>query len=542
MKKFIYYFSIIMLSSCTSIAPKLSEFKIEPNPTEEGKQVKLSWSVLDADKVDISEIGDSLPSIGFAEITAKESKRFNLKAYNGEKVLEHNIELVVNKEFIKEKIKNPIKESRNNTISKYATGYTNIETTKPDDKLNLNINLIDYSENSKELKLYCTITDMYGNLVANLAPPYNNSSKANWQEVAEIVDGRKYDIKDFKVTEFRRENAPAISSSMVLDCSGSMFQDYPFLYSAVKKAINNIKIDKDDYNLFQFDHRVFNSIVTTSNLNDINKMYRFDELAGATAFYKASSIGINSLSGTSKEKVAILFTDGMDNASNFTNANDLVLAARKSNTKLFIIGFYRPYAGFSRYVLESIANQTGGKTYFPSSINELDPIFEEIFKSFTSYYMITFKTKSENANLKQVMVNLKLPNQSTEINSKRDYYTKSEKIVEDRVVSVAWFAKGKDEISDDFNQIISEVAEDLKNNPFKRIEIIAHTDMQGNSLINKNLSFRRAKKLAEKLISMGVNKKQIAKIIGKGKSEPLYPLENNEIEQQQNRRVEIRSI
>ncbi len=542
MKKLIYFLSVILLSSCASVAPQLTEFKIEPNPTEAGSKVRISWSVLDAEKVDISEVGNGLPSIGVEEIIAYESKKYRLIAYNGEKTIEKNIELVVNKKNKPEEVSIPIKESRNVTISKYATGYTNIETIKPKDKLSLNINILDYSESSKELKLYCTITDEYGNLVANLAPPYNNSTKANWQEVAEIVDGKKYDIKDFTVTEFRRENAPPISASLVLDCSGSMNEDYHFLYSAVQKAINNIKIEKDEYNVYQFDHRVFKSINSTSNPSDINNLFDFNELGGATAFYKASSYGINSLAGTSKEKIAILFTDGMDNASPFTNANDLVLAARKSNTKLFIIGFYRPYAGYSKNILESIANQTGGRTYFPSSISELDPIFEEIFKTFTSYYMITFKTKSENAKIKQVMVNLKLPNQSAEINSKRDYYTKSEKIVEDRVISVAWFAKGKDDISNEYNQTIMEIAEDLKNNPYKRIEIVAHTDMQGNSLINKNLSLRRAKKLAEKLISMGVNKDQIAKIIGKGKSEPLYPIENNEIEQQQNRRVEIKSI
>ncbi len=100
------------------------------------------------------------------------------------------------------------------------------------------------------------------------------------------------------------------------------------------------------------------------------------------------------------------------------------------------------------------------------------------------------------------------------------------------------FATAKANIQSNFYPILDSVATVLGNYKKTAIEVEGHTDSVGAMSYNLELSEKRAKSVAQHLISKGVAAKRIIHF-GKG---PMRPVASNQTEEgrAQNRRVEIR--
>jgi outer membrane protein OmpA-like peptidoglycan-associated protein len=87
---------------------------------------------------------------------------------------------------------------------------------------------------------------------------------------------------------------------------------------------------------------------------------------------------------------------------------------------------------------------------------------------------------------------------------------------------------------------LDKIVEFLKLNPTSKIEIAAHTDMEGESSFNQTLSEKRAQELVKYLTSAGISATRlVAK--GYGSSKPIDKA-NTEEAQAKNRRVEIKIL
>lgn len=84
---------------------------------------------------------------------------------------------------------------------------------------------------------------------------------------------------------------------------------------------------------------------------------------------------------------------------------------------------------------------------------------------------------------------------------------------------------------------LNRLVEFLKINKFK-IDIIGHTDSNGSSKYNLDLSLKRANSIKDYLISKSINETDL-NAIGLGESEPIFD-NNSDFNQKQNRRVEIK--
>ena len=97
------------------------------------------------------------------------------------------------------------------------------------------------------------------------------------------------------------------------------------------------------------------------------------------------------------------------------------------------------------------------------------------------------------------------------------------KVVED-VVKKAYdnlnFESGKSKIIPSSYNSLNELAEYLKQNLKFKIEIVGHTDSQGDEVYNQKLSLSRANTVANYLIDKGINKGSI-KTLGLGETKPI---------------------
>ena len=100
-----------------------------------------------------------------------------------------------------------------------------------------------------------------------------------------------------------------------------------------------------------------------------------------------------------------------------------------------------------------------------------------------------------------------------------------------------YFLEGKDELTSDSSAELQRVISEIKRRPLPDIVVIGHTDTVGSADFNDKLSYARAERARDLLVSMGLPGDRIA-VAGRGKREPLVATSDN-VSEQKNRRVEI---
>ena len=100
-----------------------------------------------------------------------------------------------------------------------------------------------------------------------------------------------------------------------------------------------------------------------------------------------------------------------------------------------------------------------------------------------------------------------------------------------------YFLEGKDELTPESQAVLQQVFAELARRPSPEIVVIGHTDRVGTVPFNDALSLRRARKVRDDLVKLGIPADRI-EVAGRGEREPLVPTDD-EVAEPQNRRVEI---
>ncbi len=106
---------------------------------------------------------------------------------------------------------------------------------------------------------------------------------------------------------------------------------------------------------------------------------------------------------------------------------------------------------------------------------------------------------------------------------------------------MVFFELDKFDLKDEQMSKLTRFIEQVKENPYVKLEALGHTDDQGTEEYNDVLSQRRAVAVTEYLTSKGVPKDQVAIVKGFGKSAPLVFGTSDEA-RAKNRRVEVRIV
>ena len=177
------------------------------------------------------------------------------------------------------------------------------------------------------------------------------------------------------------KNDKGYEISLILDASGSMREYNKF--TIVKDIVDDF-IDKrqhDKLALSIFADFAYVAVPLTYDKKSIKRLLqRIDVgIAGQqrTALYEALFLSSNLFkTSKSKEKIAILLTDGMDNTGTIP-LDVAIKTAKKYGIKVYTVGVGR--AGeFNPAVLKKIAKETGGKYFAGDSIEKLKAIYNTI--------------------------------------------------------------------------------------------------------------------------------------------------------------------
>lgn len=187
-----------------------------------------------------------------------------------------------------------------------------------------------------------------------------------------------------KQDEVVTKNDKGYEISLILDASGSMqeYNKFDIVKDIVTDFIDKRKHDKLALSIFA--DFAYVAVPLTYDKKSIKRLLSRLEVGIAgkqrTALYEALFLSSNLFkTSKSKEKIAILLTDGMDN-TNSIPLDVAIKTAKKYGIKVYTIGVGRAGMDFNSAVLKQISKETGGKYFAGNSIEKLQNIYKTINK------------------------------------------------------------------------------------------------------------------------------------------------------------------
>ncbi len=191
--------------------------------------------------------------------------------------------------------------------------------------------------------------------------------------------------------------APPLHVGFLLDASGSMEEDLKDVRTAAIKFLN--AMDRaEDITLVDFDTEVRMARYSGSQYARLIERIRERKADGMTALYDAIGVYLSSTADQDGQKVLIMYTDGGDTRSTLTMSEILDLL-RASDVTVYVVGYLEHQSSSGRMTqraeLTRFAAMTGGLALFPTSIKEVDKMYEKIEREISSRYNIGYTSSDE---------------------------------------------------------------------------------------------------------------------------------------------------
>jgi Ca-activated chloride channel family protein len=247
-------------------------------------------------------------------------------------------------------------------------------------------------------------------------------------------DGVKQDV-----TFFNRTNLP-IALALLLDTSASMESKLPTAQEAAIGFAKRLRL-QDLAEVIDFDSRVVVLANFTNASSDLEQAIHKTSAGGSTSLYNAVYIALKDLKKVIAKKTdeirrqaIVLLSDGEDTSSllPFEEVLDL---AKRSETAIYAIGLRSADGpgstskGFkeAEFVLRQFAQETGGRTYFPSQVADLPAIYGQISEELSSQYTVGYTSRNQrrDGSWRRVVVRVVRPNLTAR--TKQGYFAPSPK-------------------------------------------------------------------------------------------------------------------
>lgn len=233
-----------------------------------------------------------------------------------------------------------------------------------------------------------------------------------------VTDGARYisglTADDFQVYEdgvqqtvsyFSRDNMP-VALALLMDTSASMETRMATAQTAAIGFSRRLR-PQDLAEIVDFDSRVIILRGFTNDLAELEQAIRKTSPGGSTSLYNAVYIALKDLARVVATDVAeirrqaiVLLSDGEDTSSllPFEEVLDL---AKRSETAIYAIGLRADDTatqsrGFkeAEFVLRQLAQETGGRAFFPSNVTDLPDIYTQISDELANQYTVGYTSRN----------------------------------------------------------------------------------------------------------------------------------------------------
>jgi VWFA-related protein len=234
-----------------------------------------------------------------------------------------------------------------------------------------------------------TVTDASNHYVTDLGE----------SDFSVFEDGIKQNI-----TFFSRRQQP-IAMSLLLDSSASMEQHLSTLQTAAINFIKKLK-PNDLGQVIDFDSRVEIRQGFTGNQADLQAAIEQTNAGGSTSLHNAIYIALKELRKVKavneedvRRQALIVFSDGEDTSS-LVPFEEVLDLAKRSETAIYAIalrGNDVQAKGFreAEFVMRTLAQETGGRAFFPARIEDLTGVYAQIADELASQYTIGYASGNQ---------------------------------------------------------------------------------------------------------------------------------------------------
>jgi Ca-activated chloride channel family protein len=237
----------------------------------------------------------------------------------------------------------------------------------------------DIKVNVKLVNIFVTVTDEHGSPVGSL-------TKDNFQI---FEDGHPQ-----KISIFGKESELPLSIVLDIDTSLSTRKDLPLELGSARRFAHTIIRPVDALSLYDFSEVVSQDLPFTADLKAIDRGVDHVHTGAATALYDAVFLGAQALETRQGRKVLVVITDGGDTASQ-VDYRGALRAAQQAEAIVYSIIDVPIEASAGRdtggeHALIQLSEDTGGKYYYASSIQQLDQAFRAISDELRMQYLLAY--------------------------------------------------------------------------------------------------------------------------------------------------------
>jgi Ca-activated chloride channel family protein len=232
-----------------------------------------------------------------------------------------------------------------------------------------------------------------------------------------VTDGHKLitglNRRDFAVYEdgvqqevrfFESSNVP-MDVILLLDTSSSMRDRMPVVHEAAKSFMKILRPgDRGAIVAFSDNVRVIQDL--TSDASAIESAISSTVAAGATALHNAIYVSLKQFGHTAhsdgevrRQAIAVL-SDG-DDTSSLISFDDVVRAARRVGVSVYTISLRSEFAALrqkgrpayfsqSDFAMKTLAKETGARSFFPGTVQELQNVYAVIAGELEAQYSIAY--------------------------------------------------------------------------------------------------------------------------------------------------------
>jgi VWFA-related protein len=229
---------------------------------------------------------------------------------------------------------------------------------------------------------------------------------------------------------FKREDVP-VSMGLIVDNSGSM-RDKRAKVESAALALVKASNREDEVFVVNFNDEAFLDLPHgkefTSNIKEMEEALTRIDARGGTAMRDAVRMSIDHLKEKAKKdkRVLVVVTDGNDNSSVITLEN-LVKAAQQSEVMIYAIGLLsdeeRREARRAENAMKNLAQATGGESFFPKEIGEVDKVAHQVARDIRNQYTIGYSPLNEamDGTYRQIKITVNAPGKPT-VRTRSGYY------------------------------------------------------------------------------------------------------------------------
>ncbi len=228
-----------------------------------------------------------------------------------------------------------------------------------------------------------------------------------------------------------REDVP-VSMGLIVDNSGSMRTKRQRVEASALALVKSSN-PEDEVFIVNFNDEAFLDKPFTNDIKELEQGLAKIDSRGGTAMRDAVRMSIDYLkeNGKRDKKVLVVVTDGDDNNSSVSLEN-LIKNAQQSEVLIYTVGLLseeeKREAKRASRALNAIAEASGGGSYYPKEVGDVDKICQQVAHDIRSQYIIQYSPTNPtlDGSFRKIRVVANAPNRPV-VRTRSGYYATPDK-------------------------------------------------------------------------------------------------------------------